>query len=476
VGQVAARAQGRLRRHGAAHARTTFAAWYHLPIYFVSYEHNTAVYFGHFGVRTSGGAWSRAPRFHDELADYSNMAPAEYQSRWPRDEQLRKLSVMADDEPTFLGKGTHVGAYLDEIHLNKRAARLVYFVMLYLGSANLADGRNTYNLTPEALRTGDVLLYRRATRGSGHTMVIVRAQPLPSGKLQAEDVYGNEPPAQPLWEGPGEARRNFTSDEGGGPSKNSAGEIYSHIGGGLKRFRVAKNLRGMWTNTFMAKDEASWINDTDFQRIGARPAQFDTLLGELDPMVQRDLLISVIAQKRQHLRESPASCAARERREAAFSDLYSLMGEKFNLSRDDVDRRYRLREDYVFAPLDYLKSRTCCWNTSTPAMYDIIMAYDKAHATNGSMCVPPAVFQASAGGYEPFASFARSIGRGAEWGSWRADEDCPQQANLNDTPLDRFVTPWCEIPPAPAPSDGGTPTDGGVPPTRERSILDGVDQ
>ena len=45
-----------------------------------------------------------------------------------------------------------MGAFLDEIHLNKRAARLIMFTQAYLGSHNMVDSRNTYNLVPEAVR------------------------------------------------------------------------------------------------------------------------------------------------------------------------------------------------------------------------------------------------------------------------------------------------------------------------------------
>ena len=48
--------------------------------------------------------------------------------------------------------------------------------------------------------------------------------------------------------------------------------LYSHLNGGLKRFRVAKVKSGKWFNTWMNADEASWINDTDYDKIGARLA------------------------------------------------------------------------------------------------------------------------------------------------------------------------------------------------------------
>jgi hypothetical protein len=428
--------------------RVSFAAWYHLPIYLVGSDAGTPVYFGHFGVRTAKGPWSKAPLFAKQLKDYSDMAPADYGMAWPEDKALRQLFVMRDDEQIFLGKGAHLGAYLDEIHLNKRAARLVLLVQMYLGSANLADSRNTYNLSPEALRTGDVLLFRRGTRIAGHTMVAVRVTPIEGGKKQVDDVYGNEPPEQPLWEEPGETYRNFTDDEGGGPSKNADGEIYSHLNGGLKRFRVAKAVGGSWMNTWMAADEASWINDTDYARIAARPATFATILGQQDPEGERDTLLDVIEQKREHLRQFPASCAARDNREQAFSDLYDLMAAHFSMTREQVDSTYRTREDYIFASLDYSKSRTCCWNSSTSAMYQIIMAYDRSLSTDKA-CVAPVVFMQRSGGYDPYASFAAKQGRAADWAAWHADEACPQAGATDDVLAATTLEPFCSLPPPP---------------------------
>ena len=34
----------------------------------------------------------------------------------------------------------------------------------------------------------------------------------------------------------------------------------------LKRFRVAKVRNGKWFNTWMNADEASWVNDTDYDK------------------------------------------------------------------------------------------------------------------------------------------------------------------------------------------------------------------
>jgi hypothetical protein len=52
-----------------------------------------------------------------------------------------------------------------------------------------------------------------------------------------------------------------------------------------------------------------------------------------------------------------------------------LMETSFGMDQASVDAMYRTTiEDYVFAPLDYSRSRTCCWDHTTRPMHDIIMA------------------------------------------------------------------------------------------------------
>ncbi len=444
--------------------RASFAAWYGLPFYMVANGRSGPIYFGHFGIRTDDGIWALVdsnggrhpmPAFATAYRDYSDMAPSEYEANWPTDSRLRRRGVSSNDDQEFLGEGARTGTYLDEIHLNKRAGEFIRLLMVFTGSAHLADSRNTYNLVPEALRTGDTLLFRRARNGSGHTMVVMRVQDLGNGQLQAEDAYGNIPPTQPVWESPAATKRNFTNDEGGGPTMNSQGETYSHIGGGLKRWRVSKIVDGFWENTWMAADESSWINDRDYDRIAARPERFDQLLGEISAEDRRDLLLQIIEEKRNHLRSYPASCSAREKRERAFDDLYDLMWGEFATTPEMVDAQYRQFEDYVFAELDYLSSKTCCWNDSTALMYEIIMDYNEE--LQASACAEPVVFMARDGGdYAIFRDYAEMTGRGAAWVEWSAGEECPQAGVSNDTEAEHAWTPWCSLDSMPTP----TPTPG----------------
>jgi hypothetical protein len=267
------------------------------------------------------------------------------------------------------------------------------------------------------------------------------------GRLQAEAVYGNDPPAQPAWQDPTQALQLFTDEEGGGPELNTAyggTTPYSHLGGGLKRFRVAKAVHGRWVNTWMDADEASWI-DTNYDAIAARPARFAELLGDPDPSVQRDQLLAVIAEKRMYLAQHPSSCAARTDREAAFDQLYGLMADRFGMDAASVDAQYRAIDDYVFAPLDYAHSRTCCWDSTTPAMYEIIMDYARS-LEQGGACVAPPVFAMTSGGYDAFAQFAASTGRGDQWVAWSADESCAQAGASDDVLLAAGEeTPYCSL-------------------------------
>src|SRR5262249_36100902 len=143
---------------------------------------------------------------------------------------------------------------------------------------------------------------------------------------------------------------------------------------------------------------------------------------------QRDELLKQIEGKRAHLRDYPASCAARQRRDFLFLRLYDLMSLHWGWSRDQVDARYRTLEDYVYAPLDYTRSRTCCWDSSSHAMHEQIMAY--AQSLQEGMCTQPPVFKQTDGSYGAYAEWAQQ--HDAPFPTWRADEACPQASQLTD--------------------------------------------
>lgn len=417
--------------------RVSFAAWYNLPFYVVGFDGGRAVYFGHFGIRTKNGRWNGMPRFALAYDDFSHMSPQEALYSWPTDDKLRRRGVQKGDDQPFLGEGARTGTYLDEIHLNKRAGHFIRLMLIFTGSMHLADSRNTYNLTPSSIQAGDVMLWRWQALGVGHTMFTVRVDEIGDGRLQAQSVFGNLPPNQPSWVGPVNTRLDYTNPQGGGRDGTTD---YAVFNGGLKRFRVAKNVGGRWTNTFMAADESSWIDDTDHERMHRRPEEFEGLLGEVEPEQLRDALLSVIEQKRQHLRNFPASCAARSKREDAFEHLYELMDDAFDMAASEVDAEFRIFEDYVFAELDYEQSKTCCWNSTNHTMYETIMDLnEQAQLEAGDACVPPIVFKARNGDYEVFRDHDAT-----GWVEWSEDESCTQRGVLDDAEASHAAISFCE--------------------------------
>lgn len=143
-----------------------------------------------------------------------------------------------------------------------------------------------------------------------------------------------------------------------------------------------------------------------------RPGQFEVLLGQVDPTDLRDALLTIIENNRNHLQPYPASCSARIHREETFEKLYNLKQEKFQISRKDVDKQYRLLEDDAFPELTYEKSKTCCWNSSTSAMHQIIMDYNAFLLKN--QCVEPVGFFWNTG-YSVFEQCAQDTGRTHQW-------------------------------------------------------------
>jgi hypothetical protein len=426
--------------------RIAFAAWYQLPLMLETQdERGQRVYFGHNGVRTAAGRYARSPEFAVRYKDHS---ASDWRTRWPSDPALRAKRIAGgDDDQSELAPGAQFGAYVDEIHLNKRAGYFTVMVLDYLGSVNLADPANAYNLVPEAVQPGDVLIERWQRAGIGHTLVVKQVDALAGGSKDVTVISGSMPRRQGVRQSGQAAKGYFISAEAGGPGANSDGDAYARLGGGLKRWRVAKSIAGYWTNTWMAGDEASWINSTDSARIAARPARFEQMLGQVPPAQQRDELLAQIADARRHLSLYPASCSARQRREQAFAALYEVAQRAFGQSRAAVDAAHRRLDDYVFAELDYAHARTCCWNSSTPAMYDIIMDRARKDAAAGT-CAAPVVFKSRDDGYQRWASHAAALGRAADWRAWSEDESCPQRAVAVDAEAQVAITPYCALPPA----------------------------
>ncbi len=423
--------------------RIAFAAWHELPLFFEAVDaQGRRVYFGHNGVRTQSGRYASTPEFAIQYKDHTKTSTG---TPWPTDAVLRgkRIAGGEDDQP-MIGAGAHFGAYLDEVHLNKRVGYFTVLALDYLGSVNLADSANTYNIVPDSVRPGDVLIERWQRAGIGHTLVVKDVTALPGGSKDVIMISGSMPRRQGKRESGQASKGYFVSDHAGGPGENSDGDAYARLGGGAKRFRVTKNVGGYWTNTWMAADEASWINSTNYARIAARPARFEQILGQVSPEQQATELVQQIADARHHLSQYPASCSARERREHAFAALYELSSRAFGQTAAQVDAAYRKLEDYVFGALEYSRARTCCWNSSTPAMYAIIM--DRARKeTSGSTCVAPSVFKSRADGYALWQAHAASLGRAAEWRPWTEDEPCAQRSIPVDVEESVAAVPYCSL-------------------------------
>jgi len=448
--------------------RITFASWYGLPFYLTSTDStNTRIYFGHFGARTKNGRYKDTPQYKSLYTDYtSQLAGRDNQyiiDHWPSDSKLRERGLYGDgDDMDWLpGAGAKkAGHYFDQVYLNKRTGHFMRLILSYFGSMHLASSRNTYNLKPQALRAGDVLVERWQKQGIGHVLVVKSVTPLPENKLDANLASGSMPRRQPKWEDGAASKHTFTMNETGGVGTNYDGDEYAKLGGGLKRFRVAKNKNGYWTNAWMTADEASWINDTDYERISARPAEFEDLLGQVSPEQLRTSFLQMVSDARNHLRQYPASCSARQRREDAFELLYDLHQREFSMDKAQVDAQYRIFEDYVFAELEYTQSKTCCWNSSTAAMFQIVLDYNTERQQSG--CTDAVVFKAMGGGYDLFKNYADSTGRGHLWAAWHEDETCNQRDVSNDTEVTHAWTPYCDLgaaTPAPDCSDNFEPNN-----------------
>ncbi|MEE2827988.1 MAG: PPC domain-containing protein, partial [Myxococcota bacterium] len=443
--------------------RVLFASWYGLPFYLEARDGNgKRLYAGHFGFRTAEGRYRNTPEFKVRYNDYSHLSNADALASWPRDNSLRSRHLYGggSDNNGFLGEDAGAGYYFDEILLNKRVGYFLTVLLPYFGSINLGDDSNAYHVQPEGVRGGDILLKRWQKRGIGHVMVVKQVDEVASNRLSVTIVSGSMPRRQGVWESPASSKMAFTSDYTGGEGTNRDGDSYVNLGGGLKRFLAPQKHHGKWRQRVIPADIGEYIQWSDRSTRAARPARFDQLLGEPDPETLRDELLQIIEAKRAHLRNYPASCSARIAREQAFEALYELMDEKFDMNRDEVDSEYRVLDDYVFAELVYNQSKTCCWNSTTADMYEIIMDFAEAEAQQ-TPCKTPTVFMNTNGGYSTWSQHADSMGRPGDWVAWSADESCPQSNTLNDVEEVHGWTPWCEItsddPNPPDPQPGTDP-------------------
>ncbi len=450
--------------------RVAFASWYNLPYFMEGRDANgNRLYFGHFGVRTKDGRHGNMANFKNAYEDYSHLADAIIagEQEWPTDSRLagRKLPGAQDDAQPMIGEDAHTGAYLDQVFLNKRVGYFLMMNLIYFGSINLADSVNTYNITPEATLPGDTLLHRWQRRGIGHVMVVMNVDQMGDDdelQLDVNVASGSMPRRQPLWENSVSSKRQFTSSSAGGGSNVD-------YNGGLKRWRVATEVNGRWTNVVPPENADVFISASEKSRLAERPDRYDELLTEIAPEDRLDAMVGIVEQQREHLRMYPASCAARNRRKEVFEELYEIADEA-GMTRAQVDAQYRELEDYVFAPLIYDQSISCCWNSSTSEMYEIIMDYNIEHLADedSATCNNPVVFKGrddGADGFDLFRQYAEDNGEGHLWVDWSADENCPQQNGwVADVEQDHDWTPWCELDSVPggdSGANGGGSSDAG---------------
>jgi hypothetical protein len=433
--------------------RTVFAAWYGLPFFMDATDGNRIrVYFGHFGIRTKSGRYPSTPKFKEKYVDHSQLSQADIEADgWPSDDYLRQRRILAEtsDLQSAIGYNAHLGTYLDEALLNKRLGHFLLYLLSNFGSIHLADPNIAFNIKPESIQVGDILVKRHQKAGIGHVEVLKEVSQLLDGLISVEIMDGNMPRRQARWTSPELSAQRFISPKTGGTGYNLEGIAYVDLGGGIKRWRTARKIDEKWYNVVLERHQEDWIRSEDKIALAKRPEQFELLLGLASPEEARQDLLDVISQQRNRLRSRPASCMARTAREEAFAELYEINDRFFNLSKSDTDSSYRILDDYVFAELDYDKSRTCCWNSSTSAMYEIIMDYNWTHSydmNNGSCGQEPLVFMAQDGGYEIFRAHAASLGREDEWRDWKADEYCPQKDEYIHDSLRHEISPtYCNI-------------------------------
>lgn len=427
--------------------RTTFAAWHGLPFFMTAYSPTLGqnVHYGHFGMRTETGAavpW--APNF-TQWQDFTTTWDGVV---WPDDTNLEGLALTAlqDDVNGFLGPDAYSGAYLDELHLNKRVGYFLLRVLTDFGSIHMAHSENLFDLAPEAIDAGDLLIHRWQATGIGHTMVVKHVERTWSS-TEVSILAGSMPRIQPRWTSPAVSRGYFSHDYAGSAVHHPVTDVpYVELGGGLKRWRTPVYEAGRWVNIVPDLDRPDFVDPHDQAALAARTATFATLLGAPTPEGERDALLAAIEAAREALAIRPASCANRERRERAFDALYTLMETSFGMSRQQVDSTYRTLDDYVYAELEYSASSTCCWNSSTPAMAGAILDHaetELADAEAAGTCIEPTIFAKVDGDYAPFAAHAAALG--VPWTPWSADEACPQAGSTDDVVAQEPFTPWCDL-------------------------------
>ncbi|MFO0572147.1 MAG: hypothetical protein U0263_41370 [Polyangiaceae bacterium] len=433
--------------------RLTFASWYNLPFFMTTTDqHGTRVYFGHFGARTATDAYSGMPRYKSAYADYSNQSPAQYQANWPKDNKLRAKGLYGGgDDMDYIAPGAKAGTYFDEVFLNKRVGHLPCTSELL----RLHQRRQlAQHLQPEAAFTARRRRVAEALAGQGigHTLLLKAVTPLEGGRFDAQLASGSVPRRQPKWDDAVASKQYFTNEAMGG-------EGYEKFGGGLKRWRVAKNWNGKWTNTWMAADEASWISDDDWENLKKRPKDFQSLLGEVPPEQLRGALAAIAEDARMRAAVPGVVLGARGKRENAFRDLYQLNQDQFGISPPRPGRDY---------PQDGELRRWRSWSTTrarpaagTPAPRTCSRSsWTTSRACSKTPAPCPWCSRPRAAALQGVRRLRPRPPAGALWKQWSEDQALPAEERgrgHRDQPLlDGFLLALGVAAPAAAGSAGGT--------------------
>lgn len=434
--------------------RIAFANWYGLPFFMEAHANGRRIFFGHMGIiEADGTPWRGLPSSYVPFShhlDYRSMeaiVTADLE-RWPRVSKLRNTSILGvEPDGQAFYDGAPAGTYFDEVFLNKRVGYFLTMHLYHLGTVNLADSANTFNVRADAVSTGDFLIKRLPGVNVGHAAIVGGLYEL--GETEVVDgveypqigavtLNGTLPRKQAHWDFSNAARDLFIGEEYGGRSTVA-------LGAGLKRFRSAVRVGGRWANSVSPYDRSEWINSTDYEALVDRLKVFENMLGKLSPRERVDALVRQIDTARENLRTHPSSCANRTKREDAFRSLYQV-AQSLDMDKAAVDQEYRLLEDYVFAELEYRSSKTCCWNSSTPAMAEAILKFNECYVGESTdsecdaldslsnSCQQPLVFMNrddGGDGYEVFEAFARA--NGYSWNEYENSERCSQGNVAADT-------------------------------------------
>lgn len=402
--------------------RVLFSAWYKLPYMFRA----GSLSIGHWGVRNvKTGA----------TVGYVSGTLAN-RTVGGTDHQIASIGGKLGN---YLAKLIAMTKHYDGKPMSLNVGHLIIYMLSSAGSGNFAGEQNVYNIKATAIREGDMAIERWQRDGIGHTAVVKLVDPAPAGKLQVELIEGWLPPRQAVWGGPVDAHAHLSDHlfggdecaEGTGPGCVT----YAHFGGGVKRWRVPKYIGGVWTLKVAAADAAVYIPGTNYAALGKRTHEFEALLALPGPEELKAALLRRIGEKRRSLMEKPSGCGARTAREEGFNELYDLMRREWGWSQAQVDAKYRKTIDYVWRTLEYTKSGTCCWNSSTAAMGASVakQAMDAARA-GAAACKAPAVFMKANNRYDPYQA-----GAGATpWAAYKNDENCAQGSQ----PSDQLAGDW----------------------------------